>query len=91
MFENYDEPIDKASATNNGHSSNLQSPATCESAIYQTIYFTFSVQINVGRHILFGGGLPGTFLLDQMHFHWGSEHTLNGRRYGLELHLVRAY
>lgn len=23
-----------------------------------------------------------------MHFHWGSEHTLNGRRYALELHMV---
>lgn len=28
------------------------------------------------------------YVLDQMHFHWGSEHTLNGRRYALELHMV---
>uniref|UniRef100_A0AAG5DUH3 Carbonic anhydrase n=1 Tax=Anopheles atroparvus TaxID=41427 RepID=A0AAG5DUH3_ANOAO len=35
-----------------------------------------------------GGGLPGRFVLDQMHFHWGSEHTIGGVRYGLELHLV---
>nr|XP_040226281.2 carbonic anhydrase 1-like isoform X1 [Anopheles coluzzii] len=35
-----------------------------------------------------GGGLGGRFVLDQMHFHWGSEHTLDDTRYGLELHLV---
>lgn len=37
---------------------------------------------------LYGGGLPGKFILDQMHFHWGSEHTIDGVRYGLELHMV---
>lgn len=37
---------------------------------------------------LYGGGLPGRFVLDQMHFHWGSEHTINSVRYGLELHMV---
>lgn len=37
---------------------------------------------------LYGGGLPGKFVLDQMHFHWGSEHTIEGVRYGLELHMV---
>ncbi|XP_059480848.1 carbonic anhydrase 2-like [Neocloeon triangulifer] len=35
-----------------------------------------------------GGGLPGAFSLAQIHFHWGSEHTLNGRRYPLEAHFV---
>lgn len=35
-----------------------------------------------------GGGLPHKYVLDQMHFHWGSEHTINGRRYPLELHMV---
>ncbi|XP_050077518.1 carbonic anhydrase-like [Anopheles maculipalpis] len=35
-----------------------------------------------------GGGLGGRFVLDQMHFHWGSEHTFNSTRFGLELHLV---
>ncbi|XP_053678328.1 putative carbonic anhydrase 3 [Anopheles nili] len=35
-----------------------------------------------------GGGLGARFVLDQMHFHWGSEHTISGVRYGLELHLV---
>ncbi|ETN63333.1 carbonic anhydrase [Anopheles darlingi] len=35
-----------------------------------------------------GGGLPGRYVLDQLHFHWGSEHTIDGVRYALELHLV---
>ncbi|XP_035913451.1 carbonic anhydrase 1-like [Anopheles stephensi] len=35
-----------------------------------------------------GGGLDGRFALDQMHFHWGSEHTIDKTRFGLELHLV---
>lgn len=28
------------------------------------------------------------YVFDHMHFHWGSEHTINGRRYALELHMV---
>lgn len=35
-----------------------------------------------------GGGLKSKYVLDQMHFHWGSEHTVDGRRYPLELHMV---
>lgn len=27
-----------------------------------------------------GGGLPGIYIMDQMHFHWSSEHTLNNNR-----------
>ncbi|XP_018325518.1 carbonic anhydrase 2-like [Agrilus planipennis] len=34
------------------------------------------------------GGLPGTYALDSVHFHWNSEHTINGRRYPAELHAV---
>lgn len=26
--------------------------------------------------------------MDQIHFHWASEHTINSRRYGLEMHIV---
>ncbi|GAB0097666.1 Carbonic anhydrase [Sergentomyia squamirostris] len=50
-----------------------------------------SIQINVGSPpnvVLSGGGLPSEYVMEQMHFHWGSEHTINGRRYALELHLV---
>uniref|UniRef100_A0A6B2E880 Carbonic anhydrase n=1 Tax=Phlebotomus kandelakii TaxID=1109342 RepID=A0A6B2E880_9DIPT len=51
-----------------------------------------SIQINVGAPpnvVLSGGGLPSEqYVMEQMHFHWGSEHTINGRRYALELHMV---
>ncbi|XP_033738555.1 carbonic anhydrase-like [Pecten maximus] len=41
-----------------------------------------------------GGGLPGTFKAAQYHFHWGSddtrgsEHTMNGTMYPMEVHIV---
>ncbi|XP_015837579.1 carbonic anhydrase 9 isoform X4 [Tribolium castaneum] len=35
-----------------------------------------------------GGGLLSTYVLDNMHFHWNSEHTINEERFPLELHLV---
>ncbi|KAK9880337.1 hypothetical protein WA026_010222 [Henosepilachna vigintioctopunctata] len=35
-----------------------------------------------------GGGLPEVYVLDHLHFHWQSEHTVDGYRYPLELHLV---
>jgi len=35
-----------------------------------------------------GGGLPEIYVLDHLHFHWQSEHTINGYRFPLELHLV---
>ncbi|XP_078682301.1 carbonic anhydrase 2-like isoform X2 [Branchiostoma floridae x Branchiostoma belcheri] len=35
-----------------------------------------------------GGGLPGTYNVLQFHFHWGSEHTINGKRYDAEMHMV---
>jgi len=41
-----------------------------------------------------GGGLPGTFSVFQFHLHWGandsvgSEHTIQGRRFPLEMHIV---
>jgi len=41
-----------------------------------------------------GGGLPGVYQFAQYHMHWGSdnkqgsEHTINGESYPMELHLV---
>nr|ANJ45159.1 TMP [Boleophthalmus pectinirostris] len=41
-----------------------------------------------------GGGLPGLYHTLQLHFHWGSpatngsEHTLDSRRYPMEMHIV---
>ncbi|XP_063704668.1 carbonic anhydrase 2-like [Culicoides brevitarsis] len=50
-----------------------------------------SLQINAHpsqKMLVMGGGLPGTYEFDQLHFHWGSEHTINGRREAVEVHLV---
>ncbi|CAC5405230.1 CA [Mytilus coruscus] len=41
-----------------------------------------------------GGGLPGTYVVEQFHFHWGSEdtrgseHEINGKHYSMEMHVV---
>ncbi|XP_044757307.1 putative carbonic anhydrase 3 [Coccinella septempunctata] len=35
-----------------------------------------------------GGGLQEVYILDHLHFHWQSEHVIDGYRYPLELHLV---
>ncbi|XP_076632466.1 carbonic anhydrase 1 [Colletes latitarsis] len=35
-----------------------------------------------------GGSLPSTYTLEQIHFHWPAEHTINGIRDALELHFV---
>ncbi|XP_047667603.1 carbonic anhydrase 1 isoform X2 [Tachysurus fulvidraco] len=50
---------------------------------------------NTRRHLaLKGGPITGTYRLKQFHFHWGSsddkgsEHTVNGKLYPAELHLV---
>ena len=42
----------------------------------------FSVQVNVvpGPQTIKDGGLPGVYIFDQMHFHWASEHTIDGNR-----------
>lgn len=45
--------------------------------------FVLSVQIDVSsdqEYVLTGGGLPGAYVMDQMHFHWKSEHLINGQR-----------
>lgn len=36
--------------------------------------------------LMTGGGLPGIYVMDQMHFHWASEHTINRERYKYWLH-----
>ncbi|XP_033324495.2 putative carbonic anhydrase 3 [Megalopta genalis] len=49
-----------------------------------------SVQLNFDRKSMFlsGGGLPSTYVLEQIHFHWPAEHTVNGVRDALEVHFV---
>ncbi|XP_062334003.1 carbonic anhydrase 15 [Osmerus eperlanus] len=54
-----------------------------------------SIVLEVGTGMsVSGGGLPGVYHTVQLHFHWGStssngsEHTVNGRRYPMEMHIV---
>uniref|UniRef100_A0A673AKA8 Carbonic anhydrase n=1 Tax=Sphaeramia orbicularis TaxID=375764 RepID=A0A673AKA8_9TELE len=54
-----------------------------------------SVVLHVGGGMsVSGGGLPGLYHTVQLHFHWGSpasngsEHTVDGRRYPMEMHIV---
>ncbi|CAG0900485.1 unnamed protein product [Darwinula stevensoni] len=43
---------------------------------------------------LSGGSLPGEYVFDQLHFHWGSsldrgsEHTIEGTKFPMEMHMV---
>ncbi|XP_072018509.1 uncharacterized protein [Amphiura filiformis] len=54
-----------------------------------------TIKINLeGDYMMRGGGLPNLYKAVQMHFHWGadwtkgSEHTVNGRSFPAELHIV---
>ena len=56
----------------------------------------FSVQVTPGSKTahMSGGGLPDTYYLQQLHFHWGgvngdlgSEHTVDGKHYPVEVRL----
>uniref|UniRef100_A0A2P2HXR5 Carbonic anhydrase n=1 Tax=Hirondellea gigas TaxID=1518452 RepID=A0A2P2HXR5_9CRUS len=76
QFENYHVSPEEQTVVNNGHS--------------------VSITVKLGENIpaIHDGGLPGKYLFHSYHFHWGSdgtkgsEHTVNGVRYPLELHLV---
>ncbi|XP_032666779.1 putative carbonic anhydrase 3 isoform X2 [Odontomachus brunneus] len=49
-----------------------------------------SVQVKLGGvpiHVS-GSNLPSLYVLEQMHFHWDAEHTVDSTRYPLELHFV---
>lgn len=68
---------------------------TSSSSTYQLKNNGHSVQLTIGGNVnVTGGKLPNTFKTAQLHFHWGqtsatgSEHTLNGNAYPLELHIV---
>lgn len=49
-----------------------------------------TIQVNIEEEYIsvLGGGLKNKYVLEQFHFHWGSEHTIAGERYALEIHLV---
>lgn len=41
------------------------------------------VQIDIPQdqeYTITGGGLPDNYKMDQMHFHWASEHTIDNKR-----------
>nr|XP_020441387.1 carbonic anhydrase 15-like isoform X2 [Monopterus albus] len=68
--------------------------------VTQTGYWTLqndghSVVLQVGSGMsVSGGGLPDMYHTIQLHFHWGSpatngsEHTVDGHRYPMEMHIV---
>ncbi|XP_041349284.1 putative carbonic anhydrase 3 [Gigantopelta aegis] len=70
---NFDKPITPI-ISNNGH--------------------TVSVTVTNGNMWVLGGGLPEMYKALQCHFRWGSddsrgsEHTLNGQRFPMEMHIV---
>jgi len=74
-FKNYDLKPRRMRVKNNGHSAQVEIDAAAAPRID-------------------AGGLGGEYIFAQFHFHWGrdssmgSEHTVNGVRYPMELHLV---
>jgi carbonic anhydrase len=60
-------------------------------AFYSLITFTVKVTLNEDYSEISGGGLPGTFVANQFHFHWGatdkrgSEHDVNGIHFPMEV------
>ncbi|KAJ8915202.1 hypothetical protein NQ315_015425, partial [Exocentrus adspersus] len=60
--------------------------------IYSVIYYLVKINIiDSGKNsfpILTGAALHGEYTLDNVHFHWHSEHTIDGKRYPLEAHFV---
>ncbi|KAM3591370.1 uncharacterized protein V6R79_000846 [Siganus canaliculatus] len=56
---------------------------------------TVKVKLEENKVEISGGGLNGTYSTIQFHFHWGdtehhdgSEHTIDGHRYPMEMHIV---
>ncbi|XP_047496162.1 carbonic anhydrase 2-like [Penaeus chinensis] len=74
-LKNYDQPPTRMRIKNNGHSAQVEMDAQAAPRVRD-------------------GGLKGEYIFAQFHFHWGhdsslgSEHTIDGVRYPMELHLV---
>ncbi|KAK7069987.1 Alpha-carbonic anhydrase, partial [Halocaridina rubra] len=74
-LKNYDQPPTRMRIKNNGHSAVVEMDAPSAPRVSQ-------------------GGLKGEYIFAQYHFHWGgdsslgSEHTIDGVRYPMELHMV---
>jgi len=75
QFKNYDRPVRGLLMHNDGHTIKIDVPATA------------------GLKLI-SSSLPAPYRLSQFHFHWGtarqggSEHTVNEKRWPLEMHLV---
>lgn len=75
LFKNYDMKPRRMRIKNNGHAAQVEIDAAAAPRIDD-------------------GGLNGEYIFAQFHFHWGgdssmgSEHTVNGVRYPMEMHLV---
>ncbi|XP_037078429.1 carbonic anhydrase 6-like [Pollicipes pollicipes] len=60
--------------------------------------YTVRVEMSFANGVkqrMYGGTLPGVYVFKQLHFHWGpnntvggSEHTIDGKRAPLEMHVV---
>ncbi len=90
-FHRYDKPIREVMVKNNGHTIKVSSLSHYHPVI------TGAYDSNILRsdqNNVSGAWLPGSFKIEQLHFHWGnnsdfgSEHTIDSRRYPLEMHLV---
>uniref|UniRef100_A0A034WPA1 Carbonic anhydrase n=1 Tax=Bactrocera dorsalis TaxID=27457 RepID=A0A034WPA1_BACDO len=79
-FRNYAQPFaGRLTLVNNGHTADIVLPET----------------IRGPRPTITGGLLDGVYEAQSVHFHWGapggargSEHTVNGYRYDVEIHIV---
>ncbi|XP_076287660.1 carbonic anhydrase 2 [Lasioglossum baleicum] len=49
---------------------------------------TVEIRFSEDTFLLEGGELPATYVLDHIHFHWPSEHTVNGVHDAFEAHFV---
>ncbi|XP_074740002.1 carbonic anhydrase 1-like isoform X1 [Strix uralensis] len=69
-------------------------PSTCKEIVNVGHSFHVNFEDKDNQSVLTGGPLTGTYRLRQFHFHWGqtdeqgSEHTVDGRKYASELHLI---
>ena len=52
------------------------------------IFFTVQLQLSGVPVHLEGANLKSTYILEQIHFHWPAEHTVDNNRDALELHFV---
>lgn len=71
--------------SNSTISSKIQckSLSRAQSNLISFLYHILVVQIDIPaeqEYLMTGGGLNGVYRMDQMHFHWASEHTIDSKR-----------